>query len=74
MAAESIQVGDSVLARRNGTEVPGVVLEVQEDQVLVRLAEPYVEETGETKQEMWYHLDYVDAILDDSRANPELPA
>lgn len=72
--AQPINVGDSVLARRDGNDVPGVVMEVKENQVLVRLSEPYVIETHQLQGgEIWFPLEYVSRILDDSDATPELP-
>lgn len=70
----NVQVGDSVLARRDGNAVPGVVTEVKENQVLVRLAEPYVQGTGQPQREIWYPLEHVERIIDDADAVPELPA
>jgi hypothetical protein len=41
------QIGDSVLVDMNGAQVPGVVEDTQGNQISVRLAEPWTDETGQ---------------------------
>lgn len=73
MQAEGIRIGDPVLAKHDGNLIPGVVAEVKEEMFLVKLAEPYVEQNGETTDEVWANPNDVTRILDDSDALPELP-
>jgi hypothetical protein len=73
MTVQPVAVGDSVLAPDRGNLVPGVADEIRDSEVLVRLAEPYVQETGETRSEVWCQLSDVEKLLDDASARPELP-
>jgi hypothetical protein len=70
---QPVAIGDSVLAWHRGNQVPGVVEEIQEHKALVRLAEPYVEETGTTTSEIWCPMSAVEKLLDDATALLELP-
>ncbi len=69
-----IRIGDPVLARHDGNLIPGVVAEVKGDAFLVKLADPYLEQSGESTDEVWADVKEVTRILDDSDAVPELPS
>jgi hypothetical protein len=71
--AQWIRIGDPVLTRHDGNLIPGVVAEVKNETFLVKLAEPYVEQNGETTDEVWAGANDVTRILDDSDALPEFP-
>jgi hypothetical protein len=71
--AQWIRIGDPVLTRHDGNLIPGVVAEVKNETFLVKLAEPYVEQNGETTDEVWAGANGVTRILDDSDALPEFP-
>ena len=73
MSGAPVAVGDSVLAPDHGNLVPGVVTELSESQALVRLAEPYAEQSGRPDSDVWCELDQVIKVLDDATAQPELP-
>lgn len=74
MDSESINIGDSVLAPTGGNLVPGVVAEVREDQALVSLAQPYLDETGSSQGEVWAPLSQLQKVLDDADTTPQLSA
>ncbi|GEM_PF-6268174 len=69
---EEIRVGDSVLARHDGNEVPGVVTEIDGDHILVSLATPYVREHGEQDTEVRCPRSDVTRIADDADSTPQL--
>jgi len=72
MTEQSVTIGDSVLAPQGGNLVPGVVLEVQGDRVLVELAQPYVDETHASQSQIWAPLSEVQKVLDDADAPDQL--
>lgn len=74
MTTQMISIGDSVLARHNGNEVPGVVSEIEGNEVVVALAEPYLAASGEPRTDVRCAIDEVTRILDDADSVPELPA
>lgn len=41
------QIGDAVLVDMGTAQVPGVIIDTQEDAVTVRLSEPWSDETGQ---------------------------
>lgn len=58
------QVGDAVLVDMNGAQIPGVIEDKQEGKVLVRLSQPWADETGQTSDEAWLTPDKLDPSLD----------
>ncbi len=58
--------------QREATSFPGVVAEVREDQALVSLAQPYVDETGGSQDEVWAPLSQLQKVLDDADNTPQL--
>lgn len=59
------QVGEAVLAHINGVPIPGVVEARQGDRLLVRLSEPWVDETGQSSTEVLLTPDELDPSLDE---------
>jgi hypothetical protein len=57
-------VGDAVLARVGGAQIPGVIEDKQDNRLLVRLAEPWVDETGRQSDEAWLTPDQLDPSIE----------
>jgi hypothetical protein len=64
-------VGEAVLARLNGVLIPGVIEATQEERLLVRLSEPWVNETGQRSDEAWLTPDQVDPSIDEETGGTE---
>jgi len=58
-------VGEAVLARLDGAQVPGVIEATRDDKLLVRLSEPWVNELGQQSDEVWLTPDQLDPSLDE---------
>jgi len=59
------RVGDAVLADLNGARVPGVVEDEQEGKLLIRLAEPWIDETDQKSDEVWLTPDKLAPSLEE---------
>jgi hypothetical protein len=56
-AQHEYQVGDSVLADVRGAPVPGVIEGQEGGRFLVRLAQPWTDESGESQESVWLSPD-----------------
>jgi hypothetical protein len=69
------QIGDAVLADFNGALIPGVVEAKQEDTILVRLSEPWMNEAGQQSDEAWLTPDKLNpAIAEETGEQERFPA
>jgi hypothetical protein len=59
-------IGESVLVWQGGNQVPGVVTEIEGERALVTLAEPYVDETGQSQDQVWYNISELEPLLDET--------
>ena len=59
------RIGDAVLANIDGVQIPGVVEDTRDGKLLVRLSEPWVDETGGKSDEAWLTPDKLDPSLDE---------
>jgi hypothetical protein len=57
-------VGEAVLAHLNGVLIPGVIEATQEERLLVRLSEPWINESGQRSDEAWLTPDLVDPSIE----------
>jgi hypothetical protein len=64
-------IGDAVLAHIDDVEIPGVVEDKQDGKLLVRLAEPWVDETGRRSDEAWLTPDQLDASIAEETGGTE---
>jgi hypothetical protein len=58
-------VGEAVLARLNGVLIPGVIEATQDDKLLVRLSQPWVNAAGQQSDEAWLPPDQLDPSIDE---------
>lgn len=58
------QIGEAVLARLGGTPIPGVIEATEGERYLVRLAEPWADESGQTSDEAWVTADKLDPSIE----------
>jgi len=65
------QIGEAVLADINGARIPGVVEARQGDRLLVRLSEPWVDQTGQSSTEALLTPDELDPSLDEETGGTE---
>jgi len=59
------RIGDAVLANIDGVQIPGVVEDKRDGKLLVRLSEPWVDQTGRKSDEAWLTPDKLDPSLDE---------
>lgn len=62
------RVGDSVLVTMGDAPVPGVVVGMEEKQVQVRLAQPWSDNSGQTRNEVTVERDALAPVLGDNAA------
>jgi hypothetical protein len=65
-------VGEAVLAHVSGVLIPGVIEATQEERLLVRLSEPWMNETGQRSDEAWLTPDQVDPSIDEETGGTEV--
>lgn len=65
------RIGEAVLADINGARIPGVIEDKCDGQLLVRLAEPWVNESGQKSDEAWLTPDKLDPSLDEETGGTE---
>lgn len=59
------QIGDAVLADFNGAQVPGVIEDTRSGQALVRLADPWIDESGRRNDTMWLPNDRLSTFVNE---------
>jgi len=57
------QVGDAILANLNDARIPGVIEDVQGGRVLVRLADPWIDDAGLQSDTQWLSDDLVEPYV-----------
>ena len=68
------QVGDAVLADFHGAQIPGVIEDKRDDALLVRLAQPWTDETGEATDSAWLSPGRLSPQLGQAGGEQALPA
>lgn len=69
--SQNFQIGNAVLADYNGAQIPGVVEDVQNGKAYVRLAEPWVDETGQKSDTVWIPTDRLSLYIDEETGSKE---
>jgi hypothetical protein len=59
------QIGDAVLAKLGGAQIPGVIQDEKDGKFQVRLAEPWSDETGRRSDLAWLTADQLEAYLEE---------
>jgi hypothetical protein len=62
---QEYQIGQAVLASIGGALIPGVVEATEQDKILVRLSEPWVDESGQKSDEAWLTPDKLNPALEE---------
>ncbi len=66
----TFEIGDAVLADFGGAQIPGVIEGTQDGQLLVRLAQPWTDETGRQTDNALLSADQLSPIQDET--SPDL--
>jgi hypothetical protein len=65
------RIGEAVLANLNGVLIPGVIEDKQDGKLLIRLSDPWVNETGQPSDEVWLTPDRPDPSIDEETGGNE---
>lgn len=70
--AQSFEIGDAVLADLNGVQIPGVVEDRDGERFVIRLAEPWADETGNRSDTATLPADKLDASINSETGGEQL--
>lgn len=67
------QIGDSVLVNLNGAQIPGVIEDEKNNQWMVRIAQPWTDESGRQSDEVWVTQERLTPSREETGGTAALP-
>lgn len=64
-------IGDSVLVDVQGSQIPGVIEDERNGEFQVKLAQPWVDESGRQAQDAWVSPDRLSAYIEEETGGTE---
>ncbi|HEX6507815.1 MAG TPA: hypothetical protein VF221_09310 [Chloroflexota bacterium] len=59
------RIGEAVLVHTSGVLIPGVIEDKNEGRLLVKMSEPWIDETGKQSDEGWFTPDQLDPSIEE---------